>query len=208
MKSHFLCLTFVTVCWLNLPGEPAAAQNRARIHGAVGLTKAVSPTNFSNRYRIGFISGAAVGYELVKYGFEPVVSGTYSRYMVDPEAVGGSSSEIDGGDRSMWGVSVGTYFHMNSGTMSYNGRRHLYLIGQIGLRGLHIGAATVRTTEGNASWEKRTEIRPGVVVGLGMEFPIVDQFSFKLEPALDVMFTRGERTSALLLNSGLIFSRQ
>lgn len=118
--------------------EAASAQGRVRIRAAGNVVKALSPANFSNRYSAGLGGGMTAGYELDRIGFEPMFTLTYSGYEIDPTSLGAEASDIDGGGRSIWSVSAGTYFHMNSGQTSYRGRTHLYALVQVGLYGMTI----------------------------------------------------------------------
>lgn len=183
------------------------AQGRVRVHAAAGLTKALSPANFSNRYRSGLNGGTTIGYELERIRFEPMASVMYTGYKIDPASFRSETPEIDGGDRTIWSAAVGTYFHMNSGATSYRGRTHLYVLAQLGIHGVQVDGATIQTTEGSSGWEARSETRFGGLMGMGLEVPIVDRFSFKLEPAVNTISTSGVRTSVFLLRAGFIYNR-
>ncbi len=186
--------------------EHTCAQGRLRMHAAGSVTKALSPANFSNRYSAGLGGAATVGYELDRIGFEPMLTFGYTRYDIDPTSIGAEAADIDGGDRSIWSLSAGTYFHMNSGQRSYRGRTHLYALVQIGIHGVQIDGATVRSPDGTAGWESRSDTKWGGRLGVGLEVPMVDRFSFKLEPVLNAISTPGERTTVFLLNGGFIYN--
>lgn len=199
-----LILTVLAVSFLVIPLRAQTTSSLLQAYG--GLNRSIAPEEAADYYPTGFMVGfSGIRVLASEYGLEADVSFTMTPLdagrLLDDLGLGGLNVQVKGGGMSILSASVGLRYQF-----SIESPNIPYVHAQGGIRRVSFSEGTVTGGGITTPFETDSETKPGLLVGVGSQFPVADGLNLFAEINYDVIFTDDDPTQFIPVKFGIVFA--